>query len=145
MDKINPEPNTGCWLWGACSGPQGYGKFSLSGKYIAAHRYSFLVSKGFLYDDKMILHKCDTPACVNPDHLYLGDIIENTRDCINRKRRHEQKMTHCKQGHELSMDNLIIKKDKRLKKGYRKRCKACDRKYWNKRKVQTIDNYSGTI
>lgn len=51
-----------------------------------AHRLSFLLNKGEIPDDKMVLHTCDNPRCINPEHLVLGDHIENMRQMRERGR-----------------------------------------------------------
>lgn len=93
---VSPEPNTGCWLWLGCYTTHGYGKMSVAGIEQAAHRISYALFKaqpGPLH----IRHKCDTPACVNPDHLELGTPADNTQDSIKRGRKPvgtESKNTH---------------------------------------------------
>lgn len=90
MSQVYPEPNTGCWLWGGRHDEKGYGRLSHTLKFQVAHRMSFFIHNGE-FDKKMhVLHKCDTPACVNPDHLYLGDQKQNN---IDRDTRGRQKTT----------------------------------------------------
>jgi hypothetical protein len=84
-----PEPNTGCWLWfGATSGYRGYGRFVLfRGEHsIASHRASWIIYRGQIPDGGHALHTCDTPWCVNPDHLYIGTAEQNMRDKERRGR-----------------------------------------------------------
>jgi hypothetical protein len=83
-----PEPNTGCWLFaGSCSSKLGYGKLAAGGDtYIYAHRASFIMAKGQIPTGLYILHKCDNPYCVNPDHLYAGTHNDNARDRSERHR-----------------------------------------------------------
>lgn len=77
--KIAYEPNTGCWLWTACVNRQGYGKYGASGDSVLAH-FSWERHFGKIIDDKCVLHKCDTPSCVNPAHLFLGTVRDNLAD-----------------------------------------------------------------
>jgi hypothetical protein len=68
-----------CWLWtGAIS--SGYGKFSIQHISYLAHRVSYMLFKGPITKDKLILHKCNIRACCNPNHLYEGTDGDNTTD-----------------------------------------------------------------
>lgn len=75
-----------CWLWTGVSDKDGYGIIFADGKPMKAHRYSYQLHNGSIPDGLWILHHCDTPACVNPNHLYAGTVIENVRDCVERGR-----------------------------------------------------------
>ena len=79
--KVFIDPVSGCWLWtGATESRFGYGKFRLGGASINAHRASWELFRGPIPAGMFILHKCDVPACVNPDHLFLGTQSENNKD-----------------------------------------------------------------
>lgn len=77
-----------CWLWKMSVNHNGYGRMKTSAGTKRANRISFFVHNGYLPDDKMVCHSCDTPACVNPKHLWLGTGKENQQDCIRKGRKH---------------------------------------------------------
>jgi hypothetical protein len=90
-------PIVGCWLWlGAKHGSNGYGNIKVNGKTVMAHRYSFMRQSGIqeIPLNMVVMHICDTPLCVNPEHLRLGTQHDNEKD----------KVAKCRQakGHALS-------------------------------------------
>jgi hypothetical protein len=87
LDKCIPEPNSGCWLWlGQIGINNGYGYFWDGEKQCLAHVFSHRIHKGDVEDGPWILHHCDNRACVNPDHLYAGQPIDNGGDMVRRGR-----------------------------------------------------------
>lgn len=85
-DGAIPEPNTGCWLWTRRLGPAGYGALTVRGRPQLAHRVAYVVHRGPIPDGLWVLHRCDTPACVNPAHLFLGTHTDNVRDMVAKGR-----------------------------------------------------------
>jgi hypothetical protein len=83
--KTIPEPNSGCWLWTGFTNQDGYGWFNPAGKPMGAHRVAWMLYRGDP-GDMTVCHKCDTPSCVNPDHLWLGTQGDNIRDCFSKGR-----------------------------------------------------------
>lgn len=76
-----------CWVWTAGIHKSGYGHFWLAGTMVYAHRASWLLHKGPIPDGLDVLHKCDNPKCVRPDHLFLGTHLDNMRDRDKKGRR----------------------------------------------------------
>jgi hypothetical protein len=70
----------GCWAWRSSRDPNGYGRMNIKNYPELAHRVSWLVHYGAIPHGKHVLHKCDNPSCVNPEHLYVGDHQDNMRD-----------------------------------------------------------------
>lgn len=97
--KTYPDPNTGCLLWGGCVDKQGYGIIFLRTQLpnnVKAHRASYEIANGPIPKGLFVCHTCDTPACVNPKHLFLGTCADNMQDCSKKKRTARQKRTHCR-------------------------------------------------
>lgn len=79
VGKSIPEPNTGCWLWLGPVDEDGYGASKLFGER-RAHRAAWTMANGPIPPGASILHRCDNPPCINPDHLFLGDPTSNMKD-----------------------------------------------------------------
>lgn len=119
---------TKCWLW--LGGKiRGYGHFWYKGKTVKAYRFSLgMVIK--IPKDKHVLHKCDNPPCVNPDHLFLGDYITNRQDCVSKGRqaRGEKHGSRTKpgsgaKGERITSSVLTEELVRKLRKEYVKGCK----------------------
>lgn len=76
----NVTVTDGCWMWSGTTRNGGYGRLSLYRLPIAAHRLSWEIHNGSIPDGLCVLHSCDVPGCVNPDHLFLGTIEDNNLD-----------------------------------------------------------------
>ncbi len=78
----------GCWEWTAHKNWLGYGRIgeSVTRKILYAHRVSYTIHYGPIPDGLCVLHKCDNPGCVRPDHLFLGTEKDNAIDRQNKGR-----------------------------------------------------------
>jgi hypothetical protein len=88
-DRYTTEPNTGCWLWLGAEHPQGYGRWN----HEYAHRTVYEMLVGPIPHGGDLCHKCDTPQCVNPSHMFVGTTSDNLRDCVKKERCGTAKLT----------------------------------------------------
>lgn len=81
------ERANNCWLWRGTLSPSGYGVLKLwPRRQMPAHRYSYELHYGPIPDGMWVLHRCDNPPCVRPDHLFLGTNADNTADKVAKNR-----------------------------------------------------------
>lgn len=86
LAKINIVLGSGnCWEC-KTTGKFRYGSVSINGKFMKAHRYSWEIHNGPIPKGLWVLHHCDNPACVNPEHLFLGTRSDNMKDCYAKGR-----------------------------------------------------------
>lgn len=112
LSKVDTE---GCWLWTASvRGQHGYGGFKGKDRQEMAHRQSYLMFIGEIPAGVQVCHRCDTPLCVNPKHLFLGSQKDNQEDMVRKERQckgdnHWQRrnpdkaMSHVKRINEIKM------------------------------------------
>lgn len=87
------DPDTGCWEFTGARLAAGYGIANDGEKTVTAHRLAYRIWKGGIPDGGFVCHRCDNPPCINPEHLFLGDINVNVRDSVE-KNRHARGETH---------------------------------------------------
>jgi hypothetical protein len=121
--KVEKREADECWPWlGATDGR--YGQLWKDGRNERAHKVSWEIHHGVPFPDGMdACHTCDTPSCVNPNHIWPGTASDNARDALAKGRlKIPPLLTHCKHGHELTPENLG--KPRGRSRGY---CKTCQR------------------
>lgn len=84
--RCSINKHTSCWLYGLGLTTAGYGRIGINRKSHYTHRLMFELVNGEIKNGLHILHKCDTPNCCNPDHLFLGTPLDNIRDMISKGR-----------------------------------------------------------
>lgn len=78
--------NDACWIWIGPRDRDDYGITYITGRTWRAHRFIFTLVNGQIPDGKFVLHRCDNPPCVRPDHLFLGTAKTNAKDAASKGR-----------------------------------------------------------
>jgi len=121
---IDRGPNF-CWLWTGAYARYGHGSFRFNGRTGSAHRFAWmLANQQLIPDGQVVRHWCDTPACVNPDHLELGTQQDNVNDMLERT---YIPVETCKRGHPFTPENTatFLKPNGRIQRN----CKTCQKSY----------------
>ncbi|HEY2132220.1 MAG TPA: hypothetical protein VGH36_04485 [Acetobacteraceae bacterium] len=114
---VNPEPNSGCFLWSGAMNGKGRPIMNIGGRRTLASHVAMELDGHPLPPGMSALHKCDVPACVNPAHIFFGKQLENVRDCRAKGRLFamsaERRLRpvadgECINGHSLSGANLYV-------------------------------------
>jgi hypothetical protein len=82
---LHVQTGDGCWLWRGRKDKKGYGEITFDRRQQRAHRVAWFLVYG-VWPSGVLCHKCDTPSCVRPDHLWDGTQRENVADCIAKGR-----------------------------------------------------------
>lgn len=128
--KYVEKLESGCWQWTGGKDHLGYGSFKGFARYPGkAYRFSYELHKGPIPKGLTIDHLCRNPSCVNPDHL------EAVTNRVNQLRGFSPaamnaRKTHCKYGHPLSGDNLVLVSGKYDRPA--RQCRTCLRAHSRK-------------
>lgn len=126
LDRISPEPMSGCWLWVGNMNVYSYGTISYRhAPQQMAHRVVYELYKKPIPEGCHLDHKCRIRICVNPDHTEPVTPGENTRRALPYRKPRAPK-THCPHGHLMTGDNLYMSGGKRY-------CIACNRRHQRRR------------
>lgn len=108
--KWQLDPVTGCHIWRACKGWDGYGRFTLThGKQVYAHRYAYERAHGAIPSGLVLDHfVCDRRLCVNPNHVRPATVRENTMRSAVAPAAVNVRKTHCPQGHPYDEANTYV-------------------------------------
>jgi len=121
-----------CWEWIGAQTRFGYGQFRSNGIVRGAHRVSWEIHNGPIPGGLWVLHHCDNPSCVRPDHLFIGTRTDNMRDAFRKGRGNvapavaahvfnRRALQECKRGHPLNTQNTYTDAS-----GHR-HCRSCYR------------------
>lgn len=119
MDRIDVDVVTGCWNWNGYKNTRGYGiiagtingkRYAPVGANMLAHRVSWIVHRGDIPDGEgahgtVVMHTCDNPSCINPDHLKLGTQADNVADMIEKGRKPPRKVKYGIEHHRSVITN----------------------------------------
>ncbi len=120
LEKVTPEPNSGCWLWEGATNTHGYGQIWRDRRLQLAHRVSYELHCGPISDGKDLDHLCRIPLCVNPSHLEPVSHAENCRRGDHSKSAsYQRNKVTCPGGHSYSDGNIYYRSN-----GHRE-CRAC--------------------
>ena len=109
-------------LWGGSSNYKGYGLIAVGNrKMMSTHRLAWQIAYGNIPKKLWVLHRCNTPPCILPWHLYLGTHTDNMQDRMRQGNIYNTNKTHCIHKHTFSKQNTSITPNGR------RQCRTCGR------------------
>ena len=121
-EKVDIKGKEECWNWLASKNKKGYGNFYVSignskDKHWSAHRMAWTLEVGKIPKGMQVLHHCDNPACVNPDHLFLGTNQDNVDDKM-KKGRHGRLLGESNPASKLTEEDVKLLRKLRAEQNY---------------------------
>jgi HNH endonuclease/MarR family len=116
---IDADPDK-CWEWQGKPDAYGYGKIRRvsRGKMEVAHRVAYELTHGIIPDGLWVLHKCDNPPCVNPNHLFLGTPMDNVLDKMQKGRQPKGDQIVTRRGEDHHSHKLTAEKVRLIRNLY---------------------------
>jgi hypothetical protein len=114
-----PNGEDGCWLWQGAKTSGGYGSIKIEYKVYPTHRVVYEAFNGATNLD--VCHRCDTPLCVNPKHLFAGTEKDNIQDMINKKRNNPEKTRGSNSARAILNEANVLEIKRLLAKGVKEK------------------------
>jgi hypothetical protein len=125
LAHVEPEPNTGCWLWSGRANAAGYGTVTFRRRDQLAHRVAFELLRAPIPAGLVLDHLCRVRCCVNPDHLEPVTQAVNVRRAEQSISQVNVAKTHCPQGHSYDQRNTGTRIDRGGIPA--RKCRTCNR------------------
>ncbi len=109
-------PESGCQIWLGAVDVWGYGIIHVRDKVLKTHRLSWEFHRGEIPAGLFVLHRCDIPCCISPNHLFLGTLVDNSQDCLKKGRNADTRGTKNGRAKLSVSDVLAIRTDCRPRK-----------------------------
>lgn len=132
------EAGDECYEWDMARLPKGHGVIGLDGANYLAHRWAYEELVGPIPEGMYVIHSCDNPPCINPNHLRVGSAQDNTDDMVDRGRGYWAGRTECKNGHPYVLGSFVWARKKKPNGEiyHYRRCNECRKEKgdWGTRK-----------